>query len=67
MLVDINYINAKLRVENIGYETAKVLNLITKNMEEGVENLHLIGHSLGAHIVGFIGKKLKDKIPRITG
>lgn len=33
-----------------------------------LETLHLIGHSLGAHIVGIAGKNVKSgKIPRITG
>ncbi|XP_065364144.1 phospholipase A1-like [Calliphora vicina] len=36
-----------------------------------VENIHLIGHSLGAHIVGAAGRhfelKTKKTIPRITG
>lgn len=36
-----------------------------------VENIHLIGHSLGAHIVGYAGRyftKLSNQtIPHITG
>ena len=31
----------------------------------------MVGHSLGAHVVGFIGKKIQElglgKVPRITG
>ena len=34
-------------------------------------NLHLVGHSLGAHVVGFMAKKVQalglGKLPRLTG
>ena len=34
-------------------------------------DIHLVGHSLGAHVVGFIAKKVQDmglgKLPRVTG
>lgn len=30
------------------------------------ENVHIIGHSLGAHIAGYAGKRLKN-LGRITG
>ena len=37
----------------------------------GADKLHVIGHSLGAHVSGFIGKKYQEltgsKLPRITG
>lgn len=35
------------------------------------ENIHLVGHSLGAHVVGFIAKEVKKmglgKVSRMTG
>ncbi|KAH8317101.1 hypothetical protein KR074_011834, partial [Drosophila pseudoananassae] len=51
--------------ENMAVGLVKLLNVVP------VENIHLIGHSLGAHIVGAAGRhltKLTGKvIPRITG
>lgn len=64
---DLSYAGAKLRAKHIAKDIAMVLNKITYNMTRGVDGLHLIGHSMGAHIVGFTGKILTDQIPRITG
>lgn len=64
---DLTYAGAKLRAKPIGKDIAKVLNKITYNMTEGTRDLHLIGHSMGAHIVGFTGKILINQVPRITG
>ncbi|XP_001949067.2 pancreatic lipase-related protein 2 isoform X1 [Acyrthosiphon pisum] len=64
---DIMYSSAKINVKYIGYDIAKVLNILSNDMSVGSENIHLIGHGLGAHIVGYTGKKLSGKISRITG
>ena len=43
---------------------------IIKKKEPKTENIHLIGFSLGSHIMGRIGRKLKDagkEVGRITG
>ncbi|XP_060837207.1 lipase member H-A-like [Rhopalosiphum padi] len=64
---DLSYSVARARAKHIAHDIAKVLTRVTNNLTEGVENMHLIGHSMGAHIVGFVGKNLVDTIPRITG
>lgn len=64
---DLSYAVATMRAKHIGHDIAQVLTRITYNLTKGVENIHLIGHSMGAHIAGFVGKNLVDKIPRITG
>ncbi|CAI6367379.1 unnamed protein product [Macrosiphum euphorbiae] len=64
---DLSYSVARSRAKHIAHDIAKILTRITYDLTEGVETLHLIGHSMGAHIVGFVGKELTNKIPRITG
>jgi len=61
------YEKAVLRVRPIGYGLAGFIEKLTNDTQNGFENIHLIGHSLGAHIVGFAGKKLNGRVPRITG
>ncbi|CAG9830871.1 unnamed protein product [Diabrotica balteata] len=36
-------------------------------MNVNPKDIHLIGHSLGAHVSGFAGRRLKRRISRITG
>ena len=43
--------------------------LIAEKLQK-VENIHLIGFSLGAHLCGIVGKTMKDagkEVSRITG
>ncbi|ALC48474.1 CG5162, partial [Drosophila busckii] len=51
--------------ENIAHGLVKLLDSVP------VENIHMIGHSLGAHIVGAAGRYLQQMtgkvVPRITG
>lgn len=63
---DLSYAVAKARVPYIAKDIANMLTKVTCNLTIGYDTVHLIGHSLGAHIVGFVGKNLPN-IPRITG
>lgn len=42
------------------------VDVLTKQLEAKASNIHIIGHSLGAHISGLIGQGIPD-INRITG
>jgi len=64
-----DYFRAAGNTRIVGDHSAKLVALLAEN--GGLQNLHLVGHSLGAHVVGLIGKKVQElghgKLPRITG
>ncbi|KAL5239617.1 hypothetical protein ACI65C_007027 [Semiaphis heraclei] len=63
-----NYLLPVLMTSKIGARLAKVLDNIVDLGVIEPENIHLIGHSLGAHIAGVCGSLMKSgKIGRITG
>lgn len=53
------------------YYLAKFIHRIHKRLSVPLDNFHLMGHSLGAHIAGFSGKHIKralnDQLGRVTG
>ncbi|XP_011647607.1 phospholipase A1-like [Pogonomyrmex barbatus] len=74
-----NYYKAAVNTRIVGYRVSKFIEHVTNATltkdEPDVNNwgpLHLIGHSLGAHICGFVAKELKKRqtewiVRRITG
>ncbi|XP_046146056.1 phospholipase A1 isoform X1 [Osmia bicornis bicornis] len=69
-----NYYKAAVNTEVVGYQISRFLEHIENatSTESNWGPLHLVGHSLGAHICGFAAKELKKrqskwKIERITG
>lgn len=63
----VNYILASYNVASVGRLLTEFLNFM---IGEGVsmDDVHLIGHSLGAHVVGIAGAYVKEgPIDTITG
>ncbi|KAM3964284.1 pancreatic lipase-related protein 2 [Aphomia sociella] len=55
-----------LSTRYVGRRLAKLLEAI-RNSYDVQNNTHLIGHSLGAHVMGYAGMFSKEKVYRITG
>ncbi|XP_031827119.2 phospholipase A1 isoform X1 [Nomia melanderi] len=71
-----NYYKAAVNTRVVGYQIARFLehieNATTVRSDDHRGGLHLVGHSLGAHICGFAAKELKSRgskwtVKRITG
>ncbi|XP_036149306.1 pancreatic triacylglycerol lipase-like [Monomorium pharaonis] len=58
-----------IAVEHVSRVGDAVTTALNKMVESGFDTkkLHIVGHSLGAQVSSYIGKKVNFQIPRITG
>lgn len=63
-----NYLKAAFQTREVGEFTAQLIDYLVVNKGADLNTFHLIGHSLGAHTVGYAGSFVKSgRIPRISG
>lgn len=63
-----DYRTPAIKTDAVGFTVAQFLDQLVKYTNVKPEDMHLIGHSLGAHIVGAAGSHLNSgKVGRITG
>ncbi|XP_057338618.1 pancreatic triacylglycerol lipase-like [Microplitis mediator] len=61
------YFTAAANTRTVAAEIRRVIHYLQDNYSLDVQNVHLLGHSLGSHIMGYVGKNFTDpKIHRIT-
>lgn len=60
------YTQATANTRLVGLELAHLINYLVKNYEMDAKQVHIIGHSLGAHTAGYAGSKIPG-LGRITG
>uniref|UniRef100_A0A1A8S1P1 triacylglycerol lipase n=1 Tax=Nothobranchius rachovii TaxID=451742 RepID=A0A1A8S1P1_9TELE len=61
------YPDAVNHTHNVGLDIAALLNWLQDVLQLPLENVHLIGYSLGAHVAGYAGTFVDGTIGRITG
>ncbi|KAF6020902.1 hypothetical protein EB796_020817 [Bugula neritina] len=61
------YTQATANTRVVAAEIVYLIKSLVKTNSMALANVHLIGHSLGSHISGYVGKNLSSAIGRITG
>ncbi|XP_051509998.1 endothelial lipase [Myxocyprinus asiaticus] len=61
------YPDAVNHTRRVGRSIATVLDWLQEEQQLQLENLHIIGYSLGAHVAGYAGTFVNGNIGRITG
>ncbi|XP_053971428.1 pancreatic triacylglycerol lipase-like isoform X2 [Hylaeus volcanicus] len=62
--IDLNYVYVASQVPMVGKVVAESLEKLAETID--LNTLHVIGHSLGAHIAGHIGRYVNNTLARIT-
>ncbi|XP_037693500.1 pancreatic lipase-related protein 2-like [Choloepus didactylus] len=61
------YPQAVQNIQVVGAEVALLLQALSGELGCALEDAHLIGHSLGAHVAAEAGRRLGGRVGRITG
>lgn len=64
----LNYLGAANLVQPIGVYVAQLIDFLVDKKLASLDDIHVIGFSLGAHAAGYAGKNVKSgKLPKIVG
>ncbi|XP_037599901.1 pancreatic lipase-related protein 2 isoform X2 [Cebus imitator] len=61
------YTQAVQNIRVVGAEIALLIQVLSAQLGYSPEDVHLIGHSLGAHAAAEAGRRLEGRVGRITG
>lgn len=62
-----DYTQAVHNIRVVGAEVAYLIQELSSELGYRLEDVHIIGHSLGAHAAGEAGRRLGGRVGRITG
>ncbi|XP_055533686.1 pancreatic lipase-related protein 3-like [Wyeomyia smithii] len=60
------YHDARRLVRSVGYRIGEILAVFIRENGIQYDQVHIVGHSLGAHIAGNVGKYFGGKLARVT-
>lgn len=66
-LANSNYVTASAGVPNVGIHIGNFLLWLLSTAGGNWNNIHLVGFSLGAHVIGNTGRHVFGQISRLTG
>lgn len=62
------YTQAVANIRLVGMITAHVLNMVKEQLKmKNLDNVHMIGHSLGSHLSGYTGYHLRKEFSTMLG
>lgn len=62
-----NYYTAARGVPDVGRGLGQFIDFLIRTGGGNLNNVHLIGFSLGGHLVGNAGRFLRGRVARVTG
>lgn len=58
---NMDYFGPAYFVENVGNRIGDLVEHLVEKLSTPIENIHVVGHSLGAHVAGFAGKSVQKR------
>lgn len=65
-IAKLNYPESAERVKAVGAHIAKMIDFL-KSLGNDPNNMSLVGHSLGAHVMGLAGNQATNKVGHVVG